>query len=187
LLSDARAEVGAFVSNAKNNDTAAGAIELQSLETKLTSWYTKLPAQLQYSPDSLLWQPQMETAPAFIFMHILYRTSLALLYYSLVLSYAGRTDSSSSVSSSLLTSRAIDHADAISEILANLLGQSRGISRADGFWAYSAYIATTVQLSYLWSRSPDRAASAKQNIGRNLRFLKDVGPYWAVAEQLVFP
>jgi hypothetical protein len=162
-------------------------LELQSLETRLTSWYSKLPAQLQYSPDSLLWHPQIETAPAFIFIHVLYRASLALLYYSLVLCYTGRTDSSSSISASLLTSRAIDHADAISEILANLLGQSWDISRADGFWGYAAYIATAVQLSYLWSRSPERAASAKQNIGRNLRFLKEVAPYWAVAEQLVFP
>lgn len=161
-------------------------LELQAIETKAQTWFTALSPHFIYTTETFLWHARLESGMAFIFTHILYHASLAVLYYSLVLSYPGdRRQSSTILSVSVLTTSALNHANELSRVFQDLLGPSWDISRTDGFWAYIAYIATTVQIPYLWSRSPDTTAIVRQNVDTNLRFLKELGPYWAVADQLV--
>jgi hypothetical protein len=177
--------VGTYISKVETPMSAA--MDLQALETKSRTWYSQLPDYLRYSSESLLWHSRLDTAPAFVFVHVLYNSSLALLHYSLVLTYAPLCAGSATGSLSLLMTFAVNHANTISEIIADLLKPTWHVSKCDGFWAYAAYIATSIQFSYLWSRSPEIAAAAKINIGRNLTFLKEVAVYSAIAHELVPP
>jgi len=160
-------------------------LELQALDSRGQSWYAEFPPNLKYNTDNFLWYAKTDYGPGFIFVHALYHASLAILYYSLVLSISSDEQQTSAISVSLLTTSALEHANAISAIVRDLFRPEWDVSRTPGFAGYSAYIATSVQLSYLWSRSPPLAASARQNIANNLRLLKELGPYWAVVDQVV--
>jgi hypothetical protein len=170
----------------KSDDIATEILQLRELESLGFAWHDALPNHLKYSHETFLLHSQLEIGGAFIFFHILYHASLAVLYYSLVLSTARHHRSSNENSVSLLTSSAVTHADAISNIIADLLGPSWEISRTAGFIGYAAYIASTIQLSYLWSTSTDLATSAKEHIKKNMQFLHLMGRYAAVAHRMVF-
>jgi hypothetical protein len=168
----------------KSDDIATEILQLRELEASGFAWHDALPSHLKYSSETFLLYSQLDIGGAFIFVHVLYHASLAVLYYSLVLSTARQ--SSSEISVSLLTSSAITHADAISNIIADLLGPSWEMSRTPGFVGYATYIASAIQLSYLWSTSTGLATSAKGNIKTNIQFLHLIGPYAAVSHRMVF-
>jgi hypothetical protein len=169
----------------KSEEIATEVVQLRELETMAHSWYEALPLSLKHSKESFLIHSKQDIAPAFIYIHLLYHASLAVLYYSLTLSTAVHPRSSSSISVSLLTNSAIKHADAVSDIVLYLIGPSWEISKTPSIFGYFTYIASVLQLSYIWSNSAELAQSARQNIQRNMEFLQLTSPYAAVSHRMV--
>jgi hypothetical protein len=167
------------------NDSTLRIQELQALDSRALAWYAALHPTLRYSTETFSSFSRLDSAPAFVFIHALYHASLALLYYSLVLSISANPQSTSVASIPLLTSSALEHANSVSSIIRDLFMIKWDITRTPAFLGYAAYVASTVQLSYLWSQSPELAASAKSNIVLNLKLMRTLGPYWAVVEQVV--
>jgi hypothetical protein len=167
----------------KLDSIAVEAVQLGALESKACSWYSAIPSQLRYTSESLLKHIQLDTAGAFILIHVIHNASLAVLRYSLALSIAANPQSSSSITVTMLTRSALEHANAISNVIEDILESLWDISRTPGFVGHAAYIATAIQLSYAWSSSSELA---RHNINNNLRLLKDLSPYAKVVEELVF-
>jgi hypothetical protein len=149
-------------------------------------WYANLPTHFKYSRDSFQIHARLDIGPAYVYMHFLYHASFAVLYYSLVVSIASNLQSAGSMSLPLLTASALDHADTLSNMIADLLGPLWDVGRTPPFVSYASYIATSIQLSYVWSPTPQLATSSRRNIANNSRLLNEMGSFWAVAEQLVF-
>jgi len=184
INADCRVDIGMYTCSNRNNSTAR-ILDLQALDSRALAWYAALHPTLKYNRENFSIHSRLESSPAFVLIHVVYHAALAVLYYSLVLSLASNPQSASSISVSLLTTSSLEHANAISDIVKDLLSPEWDTTRTPAFVSYAAYIATTVQLSYLWSHSSDLAAAAKENIVTNLKLMRDVGPYWAVAEQVV--
>jgi hypothetical protein len=121
----------------KPDSIAVEAVQLGALESKACSWYSAIPSQLQCSSESLLKHIQLDTAGAFIFIHVIHHANLAVLYYSLALSIAANPLSSSSICVTLLTCSALEHANAISKVIPNtLVGH---VSRTPGFVGHALH------------------------------------------------
>jgi Fungal specific transcription factor domain len=168
----------------KSEDIVTEVVQLRELETLAHSRYEALPPHLKFSSETFEIHSKQDIGGSFIYMHLLYHASLTVLYYSLTLSTAVHR-SSSSISVSLLTHSAIKHADYISDIVSYLLGPSWDISRTPGIFGYFTYIASVVQLSYIWSTSVELQQSARENIQRNMDFLGRTSRYAAISHVLV--
>jgi hypothetical protein len=171
----------------KQEDTVgAKVIGLEHLDSRGQAWYASLSRHLQYSQISFRTHAQLDIGSAYVYIHFLYHASLATLSYSLAVFAASIPELSSPLTLSLFTDSALKHANMISTIIGDLLGPFWDVTRTPPFVGYAAYIATSIQLSYISSRTTELATSSRQNIETNIRLLIELGPFWALPDKLVY-
>ena len=161
--------------------------DLIDLEGQLATWRSRLPASMQYSKRNLYEQLVVSQQPGYVFIHTLYHQCRLVLHSSLIPQFSG-LDCHQSVpleATSVSARIALQSAQAISSIGADLLALDWDPIQAAPFTGYCMYCSASIHIAVLGSKDETLKALARTNLIPNLKILKTMKVYWANLERLV--
>lgn len=167
------------------SSTSARVTEIHALDTRISEWWSCLPASLDLTPSSISGTPQ-SVLHRVLLIHIAYHQCLSALHSSIVPLFSwGVSDDTWLSARNLSAQIAFEHACEASALLEAILKNSNEPSAVPSFIGYAAYSGCAIQIPFLWCSEPSVRKKAHSNVRTNIKMIRILAKYWKLSALLV--
>ncbi|KAL8802660.1 MAG: hypothetical protein Q9182_003676 [Xanthomendoza sp. 2 TL-2023] len=148
------------------------------LRKQVEDFKTSLPLDLQFNADNLAAHAPEKLANQFLLLHISYHQVVLFLHRHAIPTTPGAIMSKDVPKEFQSTSAhiAVEAADQISDLISHATEHNL----VAPFAGYCAFTASTVHIWSMFSNQPRLQASAKRNLGLNIKYISKMKRYWGM-------
>lgn len=162
-------------------------IELLDLDHWLSNWMRTMAPDLVYNKSNLCKHTSEGNQMTFVLLHSGFHQCRMILHATVVPQFGGLSASNEispeTVRISAVT--ALNNANAIAGLAADLLELDIDPSRLPPIVGHSMYVAATIHITFISASHTDLSNSARKGLTSTLAVLKLMKPYWANLQKLV--
>ena len=162
-------------------------ISAYELESQLTLWHSSMSEQLSYTKRNLYDHLVVSQQSFLLFVHVLYHQCRTVLHSSLVPQFSGLQlpETVPAEVTNVSARIALQNAQDISNIGADLVTLDRDPTQIPGFFGYCMYVSASIHIAMLGSGDSTLRANSRIWLISNLKWLKSMRYYWKNLDKLV--
>lgn len=159
--------------------------KIYALDDALAGWWSRLHPDYRLTSANLS-EMSVHQLLDVLLVNVVYHQSVSALHASVVPLFSWTpSDDNWASARQASAQRTYEHANIVSDLIAATLDTYPQLAMTHSFLAYAAYSGCAVQVPFAWSSNPVIKKRATTNVGKNMRLIQSMAPYWKFAALVV--